>query len=155
IVVSALGCSVRNQGSPEHLVDLTHTLSPKFPYIPIRDLTFPIRITEIGNFAQHGVYSNKWELTEHNGTHIDAPNHFAKDARGLDKIDARELFVPAAVIDFRKQTATSPDALLSVEDIQSWEKAHGRLPAHAAVLLWTGWEGRVGSQERFVNADAE
>ncbi len=55
---------------PAHVVDLTHTLSPAFPYVPIRDVTFPIRIVEIGNLDRDGVYSNKWELTEHNGTHL-------------------------------------------------------------------------------------
>jgi kynurenine formamidase len=133
-------------------VDLTHTLSPRFPYIPIGNLTFPIRITEIGNHQKDGVFSNKWELTEHNGTHIDAPNHFAANARGLDEIPADELFVPAVMVDFRAQTKADSDALLSVTDLQAWERAHGTVPVGAAVLLWTGWESRVASQEAFVNA---
>jgi kynurenine formamidase len=140
---------------PAHVVDLTHTLSPRFPYIPIRNLTFPIRITEIGDFEKDGVYSNKWELTEHNGTHIDAPNHFAANARGLDQLDAGELLVPAAVVDFRAKASADSDALLGVADLLAWESAHGTLPPRAAVLLWTGWESRVGSQATFVNAGAD
>jgi kynurenine formamidase len=153
LAVGLVGCAgPPSLGSPAHLVDLTHTLSPRFPYIAIGDLTFPIRITEISSFEKAGVYSNKWELTEHNGTHIDAPSHFAAHARGLDELQARELFVPAAVIDFRAQANADPDALVGVADVQAWERAHGPVPARAAVLLWTGWESRAGSQTTFVNA---
>ena len=163
LVIAALilgwpGCAPLNKpcsfSAPAHLVDLTHTLTPRFPYIPIKDITFPIRITSIADMKKDGVYSNKWELTEHNGTHIDAPNHFDEAARGLDQIGANELFVPAAVIDFREQTKASADALVTVADIKSWEGAHGRLPARAAVLLWSGWETRAASQSQFINADA-
>jgi kynurenine formamidase len=157
LTVSLIGCPAAGKPSafkpPEHIVDLTHTLSPRFPYIPIRDLTFPIRIIQIGDFDKDGVYSNRWELTEHNGTHIDAPNHFVKNARGLDELAATELIVPAAVIDFRAQTKANPDAQLTVADVQAWERAHGRLPERAAVLLWSGWESRAGSQAAFINAD--
>src|SRR5262249_37689173 len=113
-------------------------------------LTFPIRITLIGSMEKDHVYSNKWELTEHNGTHIDAPNHFNATGRSLDQIAANELMVPAVVIDFRAQTARSVDALLSVADLEAWERDHGRLPGRAAVLLWTGWGGRARSPGQFV-----
>jgi kynurenine formamidase len=159
LVLAGLGCRASPPpaalATPAHLVDLTHTLSPQFPYIPIGALTFPIRITPIGNFDRDGVYANKWELTEHNGTHIDAPNHFAAAARGLDQLSARELWVPAAVIDLRAAVARDPDVQLGVADLVAWERAHGRLPAGAAVLLWTGWESRAQSQAAFVNADAQ
>src|SRR5437879_5991541 len=58
------------------VMDLTHTLSPKFPIIPIPGLTFPIKITAIATLEKFGVYVNKWELMHHNGTHIDAPSKF-------------------------------------------------------------------------------
>ena len=53
-------------------MDLTDTLSPKFPIIPIPGLTFPIEITAIATLEKFGVSVDKWELMEHNGTHIDA-----------------------------------------------------------------------------------
>src|SRR5579859_6863123 len=139
-------------GPPAHVVDLTHTLSPRFPYIPIHDLTFPIRVTPISDFSRDGVYANKWELTEHDGTHVDAPSHFAANARGLDELRADELIVPAVVIDFRARAAADVDATLGVAELADWERAHGRIPARAAVLLWTGWESRAGSEDAFVNA---
>jgi hypothetical protein len=63
------------------VMDLTHTLSPKFPVIPIPGLTFPIKITAIATLEKFGVSVNKWELMDHNGTHIDAPCHFIAKTR--------------------------------------------------------------------------
>src|SRR5262249_40234797 len=127
LVLIVTGCAsssgAQRWRAPAHLVDLTHTLSPRFPYIPLRDLTFPIRITPSGKMETHGVNSNKWKLTEHKGTHIDAPNHFDTAGKSLDQIPANELIVPAVVIDFRAQTARSADALLSVADLEAWERA--------------------------------
>lgn len=70
---SALACaSVKGRSPPAHLVDLSHTLTPRFPFIPVQDKTFAFRISPIATLAENGVNANKWELTEHNGTHLDA-----------------------------------------------------------------------------------
>src|SRR3954449_10987843 len=67
------------------VMDLTHTLSPKFPVIPIPGLTFPIKITAIATLEKFGVSVNKWELMDHNGTHIDAPSHFIADTQTVEQ----------------------------------------------------------------------
>ena len=66
------------------VMDLTHTLSPKFPVIPSPGLTFPIKITAIATLEKFGVSVNKWELMDHNGTHIDAPCHFIADTQTVE-----------------------------------------------------------------------
>src|SRR5918994_956068 len=71
-----------------NIADLTHVLSGDFPYIPIPGLTFPFRLTEIASVAKHGVYANKWELIEHNGTHIDSPSHFIAGQIDMDAVPA-------------------------------------------------------------------
>src|SRR3954465_8606928 len=71
------------------VMDLTHTLSPRFPVIPIPGLMLPIKITAIATLEKFGVYVNKWELMDHNGTHIDAPCHFIAKTEPLEKIPAR------------------------------------------------------------------
>src|SRR5258708_26651739 len=68
------------------VMDLTHTLSPKFPIIPIPGLTFPIKITALATLEKFGVYLNKWDLMDHNGTHIDAPCPFFAKAQPLEQI---------------------------------------------------------------------
>src|SRR5258706_10703073 len=80
------------------VMDLTHTLSPKFPIIPIPGLTFPIKITAIPTLEKFGVYVNKWQLMHHNGTHIDAPCHFIAKSQTLEQIPVRHLLAPPPAI---------------------------------------------------------
>src|SRR5262245_48595003 len=67
-------------------VDLTHTLSGRFPVIPIPGLTFPFKQTVIATLEQNGVFANRWEMIDHNGTHIDAPSHFVPDRPNLEAL---------------------------------------------------------------------
>jgi kynurenine formamidase len=137
------------------MIDLTHTLSPAFPFIPVKDATFPFRISPIATIAQRGVYANKWELTEHNGTHIDAPSHFWEGGHHLPAIPLQDLIAPAVVIDIRQRAATDPDARVEMTDLAAWERRHGRIPARAVVLMLSGWQSRAGSAEAFVNGDGQ
>ena len=76
-------------GAPDslgQLVDLSHTLGPASPYIRVKNATFPFERTAIATLPERGVYANAWRLTEHIGTHIDAPCHFAAGAACLEAI---------------------------------------------------------------------
>jgi kynurenine formamidase len=151
----ALACaSATGWSPPAHLVDLSHTLTPRFPFIPVQGKTFAFRITPIATLAENGVNANKWELTEHNGTHLDAPLHFAPNGVGVEGIPIASLFVPAVVIDLSERVSRDPDAHLSVDDVLHWESEHGRLPDGAALFLFTGWDARVGDPPAFLNMDA-
>jgi kynurenine formamidase len=134
-------------------VDLTHTLSPRFPFIPVQNKTFPFRIAPIADLHADGVAANRWELTEHVGTHVDAPNHFAEGGASLDRIPLRDLLVPAVVIDLRPEVERSPDAVLDLGAIASWEARHGRIPAGAGVFLLSGCARRAEDAPAFVNMD--
>jgi kynurenine formamidase len=159
LVAVPISCACAASGSrcaqlPAHLVDLSHTLSPDFPFIPVQGKTFAFRITPIATLADNGVNANKWELTEHNGTHLDAPLHFAADGVAIDQIPIAALFVPAAVIDLHERAAHDPDAHLRVEDVLQWESVHGRLPDGAALFVFTGWDARAVDPTAFLNLDA-
>lgn len=136
------------------IVDLTHTLSPSFPFIPVENKTFPFRMSPIATVAADGVYANRWELTEHVGTHLDAPCHFRAGAVAVDEIPLLDLVAPLAVISIAARVRTDADALLDIGDLDRWEREHGRLVEGSAVFLHTGWEPRADTQERFINADA-
>jgi kynurenine formamidase len=148
-----LGC-VANRPRPTHIVDLSHTLSPQFPFIPAQGKTFAFRITPIATLAENRVNANKWELTEHNGTHVDAPLHFAANGAAIDQIPIADLFAPAVVIDIRDKVARNQDARLTVADLLRWERAHGRVPDGAALFVYTGWDSRVQNAAAFVNMDS-
>jgi hypothetical protein len=67
--------------------------------------------------------------------------------------------MPLAVIDVRDRIrAGGPDFIVSVAELQSWERRHGRIPAGGCVLLLTGYahlfdEGR-GEHSPYVTTAA-
>jgi kynurenine formamidase len=139
---------------PTHLVDLTHTLSGDFPIVPVPGLTFPFEQKPIASLARNKVYAEEWHMIAHNGTHMDAPNHYIEGGRAMDGYDVHELIAPAVVIDIRERAAKDREAQLQVEDILAWEKRHGRLPARAAVFMYSGWDEKATTDPKgFVGLD--
>jgi kynurenine formamidase len=141
------------------VVDLTQTLSPDFPPIvlpPEFGQCWPFRMEEISRYDERGPawYWNNISLGEHTGTHFDAPIHWitGKDLaeNATDTIAPRKFVGPACVIDVTSDVRANQDFLLTPERVQSWETAHGRIPAGAWVLLRTGWSART-AREDFLN----
>ena len=126
-----------------NIADLTHVLSPEFPYIPIPGLTFPFKLTAVATLEKHGVYANKWELIEHNGTHIDAPSHFIAGQMDIEAVPVDNLIVPIAVIDIEERASIDSDTAVTPDDVLRWEARNGRLPAGAAVFMRSGWGKKV------------
>jgi kynurenine formamidase len=106
--------------------------------------------------AGPGWYWNTIRLGEHTGTHFDAPVHWitGRDlpANTCDTIPAQRFIGPACVIDVTQDVAADPDFLLLPEQVLAWEERHGRIPAGAWVLLYTGWSRRTDPRD-FFNTD--
>lgn len=150
---SGLG-SGREELSPTFdVLDLTHPLGPSSPFIHVRGATFPFRREPIATIAERGVYANRWELTEHIGTHIDAPCHFDEDAPCLERVAIHDLFAEVVVLDLTARAAVDSDAEVSVADLEA-ARAERPFPRRTVVLLRSGWSQRWPSQARFANADA-
>lgn len=143
-------------------VDLTHAFSDKTIYWPTEE-PFKLETVFKGTTAAGYYYSAyNFSAAEHGGTHIDAPVHFAKERRSVDKIPIAQLIGPAAVIDVTQAAAADRDYQVMVEDFKAWEAEHGRLPKGAIVLLNTGsarfWPDReayMGTAERGADAVAK
>lgn len=136
----------------DHIVDLTHTLTSDFPFIPVKNLTFSFELIPIATFKYHGVEANSWKIHEHLGTHIDAPVHFIENQISVDQIDLKDLIVPVVVIDIEEKAARNHDAQLTVDDIKNFEKQHGKIPDHACVMMYSGWEKHL-KDSMFVGFD--
>ncbi len=135
----------------DNILDLTHTLSPTFPIWPGNE---PIEITNKSTFAKNGFYANRWDIGEHHGTHLDSPSHCSATGITAEKIDPASFVAPAAVIDIRERVKTDTDAAVTIDDLKTWEKAHGRLPKGCAVCLNSGWAARAGDAKAFLGLDA-
>jgi len=62
----------------------------------------PVRIRPAMTLARDGVNLSELCLGSHTGTHVDAPSHFIKDGKGIDRLDLRRFIGPAWVVDFRR-----------------------------------------------------
>jgi kynurenine formamidase len=148
-IVSALilfGCTSKSSNNngrilhTDNIVDLTHTLTPEFPFIPVKKLTYPFELIPMATLKENGVEANSWRIHEHLGTHTDAPNHFIENQKSLDQIDLKDLIVPVVVIDMSERASQNRDAELTVEDISLFEKEYGKIPDNACVMMYSGWE---------------
>jgi kynurenine formamidase len=82
--------------------------------------------------------SYKMRLSEHSGTHIDAPVHFSKGKPTVDELLPENLIGHAIVINITEQALKNPDYEVSVDDFTNWEKEHGAIPKGTIVFLLTG-----------------
>jgi kynurenine formamidase len=101
-----------------------------------------------------GFYGQEWTFWEHSGTDMDAPGHFVANGRRSPQIRPRELVVPIVVIDISRRVASNPDAVVTPNDLQAFERRHGRIPRRALVAMYSGWERRVDDPAAFRNPGA-
>ncbi|HJU64221.1 MAG TPA: cyclase family protein [Gemmatimonadaceae bacterium] len=141
------------------VVDLTQPLGPNTPVIglpPIFASSPGVTMEVLSRYDERGPawYWNTIALGEHTGTHFDAPVHWisGKDLpnNACDTIPVRRFIGPACVIDVTREVSANPDFLLEPGHVETWERAHGRIPVGAWVLLRTGWSKRRGAAE-FLN----
>src|SRR6266446_6957768 len=110
--------------------------------------SWPFRLEEISKYDSRGPawYWNNFSCGEHTGTHFDAPVHWVtgKDYpnNATHNIPVERFIGPACVIDVARQTGENPDFLLTQAVVEDWERQHGRIPAHAWVLIRTDWSKR-------------
>ena len=151
-----------NDGSVR-IVDLTQPLGPDTPVIGLPPMFAPspgVTLDVISKYDAKGPawYWNTLRLGEHTGTHFDAPIHWVtgKDLpnNACDTIPVRRFVGPACVIDVTTDVAKDPDFLLTPARIEDWERAHGRIPPGAWVLLRTGWSRRTDPAS-FVNVGSD
>jgi kynurenine formamidase len=95
----------------------------------------------------------RYGASEHGGTHLDAPLHFAEGRRAADEIPVSKLVGPAVVIDIAEACRKDADYRLRVEDLTGWESRHGRLPDHSILLVHTGWGRFWGDRKAYLGTD--
>jgi len=132
-------------------MDLTHVLRAGFPVYTFGNPTRQTLVT----IAQDGFYAQQWTFAEHTGTHVDVPGHFVEGARLAPELRLDELLVPIIVVDISARVAANPDAVVTPDDLVRFERRHGRIPRHALVCMYSGWESRVGSQDEYRNVGTD
>ena len=146
-------CSSSPQGvvfPTGELVDLSHTYDSQAIYWPTAE-GFQLR-RDADGITPAGYYyaANSFFTSEHGGTHIDAPVHFAEGHLTVDKIPVQQLMGAAVVIDVTEQSERDADYQMTADDIQRFEQQSGAIPMDAIVLIRTGFSKRWPGAERYL-----
>lgn len=138
--------------SSKKLVDLTHTFGPSSPHwkgFGEETVNVLYTIPKDGFKVQQFTHVGQW------GTHIDPPAHFHDGLRTVDQVPLDEMLMPLVVIDVHEKVIQNPDYTLTLEDVKSWEKKHGRIPQRAFVAMRTDWSKRWPDDVAMQNRDSE
>ena len=136
------------------VVDLTHSLNAQTPAYE-RSVKPLYSTRTVATIEKDKYFGRAISLPEHFGTHLDAPAHFIRGLWTVDQIPAERLIGPLVVLDVSAKVKSNPDYLISIEDVASWEHAHGQIPFGAIVVARTGWGSRWNSAKDFRNADSK
>jgi kynurenine formamidase len=120
-------------------IDLTHEFSTNTLYWPTaKPFTLEAEFhahTDKGYFYS----ANRYSASEHGGTHIDAPIHFAERGKTLDQLSIDQLAGAAVVVDVSAKAQRDADYQINVADLKAWESRHDRIPGGAILLFHTGY----------------
>jgi kynurenine formamidase len=161
VLCSVLFLSAQQQGSsriaidPSKLIDLTYPFDAQTIYWPNAS-GFEWRQEHWGPREDgHWYAAGHYAASEHGGTHMDAPIHFAQGKASVDAIPVSQLIAPAVVIDISKQCEGNRDYLLTPRDVEEWEKTHGRVPKGSIALVRTGWGKFWPNKKQYMGTDTK
>ena len=154
LTFTSLALSSPAQGVDERkIVDLTYPFSVETHHWPTAQPFHFEKVAEGRTPAGYWYSSYNYGGSEHVGTHLDAPFHFAEGKWTTEQIPLARLIGPGVVIDIRRQAEKNADYTLQVSDIRAWEKTHGRVPSGAIVLIRSGWGKYWGDRKRYFGTD--
>ena len=146
LLLVAAACSTPPAPAPPfpggEIVDLSHPYDARAIFWPT---AAPFRLEKVADGMTPGGYyyaANDFFTSEHGGTHIDSPIHFAQGRQTVDQIPLDRLLGTAVVIDVTEAAAKNADYQVTVDDLQRAEARDGRIPDRAIVLIRTGFARR-------------
>ena len=132
------------------LVDLSHPFNRETIYWPTAER---FKLTKVAEGETEGGYfysAYNFAGAEHGGTHLDAPVHFARGGAAADEVPLRRLVGAAVTVDVRGQAEGDRDHLISVADLEGFERENGTIAPRSIVLLRTGWSSRWPDARRYL-----
>src|SRR5687767_7379318 len=134
-------------------IDLTHEFSSETLYWPTAE-GFTLE-TEFHGQTPRGYFyaANRYRASEHGGTHLDAPIHFAEGRKTVDQLSLDQLTGLAVVVDVSASALKAADYQITVADLKAWEANHGRIPNGAILLFHTGFARHWPSAKKYLGTD--
>jgi kynurenine formamidase len=158
-LLAVVGCAAshprldRSALAQSRLIDLTHSFGEATIVWPTEQ-DFRLVLQQAGETTGGYYYaSNRLEMAEHGGTHIDAPIHFSKGGQTLDQVPIERLVGTGIRIDVTAQCARDRDYLVTIQDLERWEAVHGLIPTRAIVLVDTGFARYWPSRQQYLGTE--
>jgi len=153
VAVGAAGCTGAAPTAPPfpagELVDLSHPYDTRTIFWPTANPFWIQKDAEGVTPAGYYYAANSFFTSEHGGTHLDSPLHFAEGKQSVDQIPLERFFGPAVIVDVTQQSEKNADYQVTVDDLTRAE-ASGSIPAEAIVLLRTGFSRRWPDAARYL-----
>ena len=136
------------------ILDLTYAFDEHTLYWSAEE-TFVHTPVSVGRTESGYWYASyNYAASEHGGTHLDAPIHFAEGRHSVEQIPMAQHIGPGVKISVADQAAADPDYRLTAADIRAWESLHGQIPRGALVLVHTGWGRFWGDRLKYFGSEA-
>jgi kynurenine formamidase len=153
--LAAVACSqpVPQRFPAGQVVDLSHAYDANAIFWPTAE---PFRLDKVADGVTSAGYyyaANNFFTSEHGGTHVDAPIHFAQGHQTVDAIPIERLLGEAVVVDVTKAAEADADYQVSVADLQRAEQ-NARIPPDAILLIRTGFSRRWPDAVRYLGTAA-
>jgi kynurenine formamidase len=143
-------------------IDLTHAFAPNIPVWPgFAHAAFKPAVAgeaiagyvekgEEFTYARQGFVATAYDLpTDQYGTQLDPPAHWDQFGATISDLPATYALRPLVVVDVHDKVAADPGYHATVEDIEAWEKKHGRIPEGSVVMIRSDWSKNWNDAERF------
>jgi len=123
------------------IIDLSHTLEPLMPAWPTQAKFGSVVYDsyDYGGAAIHSMIT----MSEHTGTHIDAPRHFIRGGLAIDELPIKTTMgrgVLVNVPDAQEKSLLQPGVLVS------FEKENGKIMEGDIVMFRFGWDKKYRLQ---------
>jgi kynurenine formamidase len=131
-------------------IDLTYTFDSTTLYWPNNLCGFEHK-EDFNGITPAGFYYSSYSIStpEHGGTHMDAPIHFAKDHFSVEQVPLSSLSGRGIVVDVSEKALKNRDYLITVADLQDWEKANGEIKTGTIILFRTGYGQFYPDREKY------
>lgn len=123
------------------ILDLSYTMEENMPAWPTQ-ARYGTVIYESYDFGDAAIHS-QITMSEHTGTHIDAPLHFFKEAKAVDELELKRLMGRGVLIDasFLKE-----NELLTKDEIKKFEINNVEIKKDDIVIIRFGWDNKYKLQ---------
>jgi kynurenine formamidase len=157
LVLSFTGCGGTPPAVPTpivpELIDLSYAFDENTVYWPNNE-SFEHKQVAFGRTPTGYWYSSyTFAGSEHGGTHLDAPIHFAEGKQSVEQIPMQRHIGLGVKISVADKVADDRDYRITAADIQAWEQRMGTVPVGAIVLFHTGWGQHWGNRTAYLGTE--